>query len=174
MIGVKKNSEVKKNRDGSHDVRMLVCEMADADDVQSVEIMAQGGVDFHPPADSRMLIIEVGPAFKIAIACDDGLDPSVDEGEYRIYGIAGGAIVSDVHCKNDGTVAVNLGGGTAVEFKRLKTAFDQLKADFDNHVHPAGLLLDSTAAPCTGTTAAILVGSTADIDPAESATVLIP
>jgi hypothetical protein len=72
---------------------------------------------------------------------------------------------------------INDGNGTAVEFSRLKTAFDQLKSDFDGlvtifnaHVHPGV----TAGAASTLITATPDTPSTANINPAESSTVQIP
>jgi len=174
MIGVVTGREIKRNRDGARNVMLLQVEIADADDIQAAELIPASGEDYNPPNGARVFLVEAGAAYKIAVACDDGVVPDTAEGEKRIYAISGGAATAMLRLLPDGTARLNEGAGTAVEFSRLKTAFDQLKADFDAHVHPAGLLLDSVAGPCTGTTAAILVGSTADIDNAESPTVELP
>jgi hypothetical protein len=183
MIGEIKSSEVRKNKDGETDVLMLTTELADPDDLQSIQLVTQSGEDYHPKEGSKIIIVTIGESFKVAIACDDGIVPTVDEGERRMYSIdSGGSVAAVIYLKSDGTVEINNGGGTAVEFSRLKTAFDQLKSDFDDlvskynaHIHattavtggggPVGVI-----APTTSTDSP----TTADIDPAESNTVTLP
>jgi hypothetical protein len=175
--GVVKGRELKKNRDGVRNVLVIQAEVSDPDDLQSVELVTQAGEDYNPPDDSRIIIADLGPGFKVSVACDDGIEPSASVGERRLYSISGGAVAAIIHLLADGTVELNGGGGTAVEFARLKTAFDQLKSDFDTlvgiyngHVHPGV----TAGAASTGTTPAAGSTSTANIDPAESDTVTLP
>jgi hypothetical protein len=178
-IGTVTGTEIRKNRDGTQNTVMLQVEMDDADDVQSVELMPHAGMDYRPRSGTKVFIVESGAAYKLAIASKDAIEPSSAVGEQKVYSVdAGGLVAAIVHWMEDGQLVLNMGAGTAVEFKRLKTAFDQLKSDFDNHVHLAGLplgsVVDSIAGPCTGTTAPPSAASIADIDPAESPTVNVP
>jgi hypothetical protein len=174
MIGIVKGREIKKNRDGDQNVLVLQLEIADPDDLQSVELITQMGEDYNPPNGSRVVVFDIGDAFKVGIACADAIVPSAAVGVRRIYSIASGAISALTEWLTDGKIKHNSGNGTAVEFARLKTEFNQLQSDFDTHIHGAGLLLDSTSGACTGTTAIPTATSTADIDNAESDTVLLP
>jgi len=71
-----------------------------------------------------------------------------------------------------------LGGDNMVRFNELKTAFDQLKSDFDNHVHTNAStgfsLVDSLAGAVSGSTGSPTVASTADIDPAKIEEIEVP
>jgi hypothetical protein len=94
---------------------------------------------------------------------------------------AGGAPAAIVHCREDGQLVLNNGGGTAVEFARLKIAFDQLKADFDalvDFINGAPGIGHTHTCPAGGgmTTAMTGTGShtSADIDPSESPTIEVP
>jgi hypothetical protein len=179
MIGVITNTEIRKNRDGLGNRIMLQVELNDGDDIQTVELMTVAGEDFHPPKGTKVFVTEVGAAYKIAIAGDDGIEPSTAEGEKKIYSLSSGAIAAIIHWMEDGQLVLNNGAGTAVEFARLKTAFDQLKSDFDKHTHAVNKLLptaflDSLGFPCAGVTDPPVAPTTADIDPAESPTVNLP
>ncbi len=61
---------------------------------------------------------------------------------------------SEVVIKSDGSVEIATG---ATEYA---AKYESLKNEYDNHIHPAGLLLDSLAAPCTGTTGAPAIALT--------------
>jgi hypothetical protein len=176
MIAVVTGSEIKKNRDGTRNVLMLQCTLNDADDVQSVELFFHAGEEFRPPVGTRLYLEEVGAAYKVAVAADDGIVPTVNEGERMIYSIVGGAPSAVAYFRDDGVVELNGGGGTAVEFARLKIAFDQLKADFDNFVEKIYNIHNHPTAPAGPVSIPSALGSasTADIDPAESDTVKLP
>jgi len=172
-----KNRELKKNRDGSGNVLLIQAEVSDPDDLQSVELVTGSGEDYNPPNGSKLVVIELGNAYKVAVACDDGIEPAAAIGERRLYSISGGAVAAVIWLKADGTVELNGGGGTAVEYSRLKTAFDQLKSDFDTlvgvfnaHVHPGV----TAGVASTGSTATPGSTSSADMSPAESDTVTLP
>lgn len=187
MIAVVKSTEIRKNRDGDHDVLMITAEIGDTDDVQSIELACAMGEDFNPPAGTRLILQETGSAYKVAVAGDDGIAPTTNVGERKIYSISGGAVSAVAYFKADGTLQLNNGSGTAVEFARLKKAFNQLKSDFDMHTHSYGPLMDSLGVgvkalspvpiplpPEFALTTATTTASSADIDPAESKTVKLP
>lgn len=132
QTGIVKSSEVKKNRDGDHDVRLLSVQMTDKDDVQTVEHMIEAGEDTNPPADSRVVIISIGSAWKIAISCDDGIAPEVEEGEKKIYSSDAGEIKAYIHLKKNGDVIINGDADNAVRFSKLKETIDELQQDVNN------------------------------------------
>lgn len=176
-IGTVIKSEIRKNRDGVQNTVMLQVEMDDADDIQSVELMPHAGMDYRPLPGSKVFVVESGAAYRLAIASKDAVEPSSAVGEQKMYSVdAAGLVRAMVHWMEDGQLVLNMGAGTAVEFKRLKTAFDQLKGDFDAHIHayvsPSGPAL--TSVPTLSNTGAPPAPSIADIDPAESPTVNVP
>lgn len=177
MIGIVKSTSIGKNRDGKTKVLLIQAEIGDADDIQTIELGSAMGEDFHPTPGTKILINEAGKAYKVAVAGDDGIEPSTNAGERKIYSIAGGGIAAVIYLMADGTAQINGGEGMAVEFGRMKEAFDQLKSDFDNHTHsyspgpsPPALTTVPTASP-SGTPPA---PSTADMSDAKSETVKIP
>jgi len=111
---------------------------------------------------------------------DHGVVLVVDNGEHRPRNLKDGESV--FYSKHGQTVLLNengeyvFEGGTdfGVKFDELKTAFDQLKSDHDSHIHLAGAILDGDGAACTGATAAVAVGSTANINPAKVTKVRLP
>ena len=78
-LGTVTGRRTDKNRDGGGDRLLLQVEMSNADDVQTVEMINAPGEDSNPPNGSQVLIVDLGPAFKAAIAADDGVDPSMSE-----------------------------------------------------------------------------------------------
>jgi hypothetical protein len=105
--GKVKDRSVRKNRDGDHDVLMLKVEMTEADDVRLVELFTQAGEKFNPPNNTKFAILTIGSAYKIAVACDDGIDPSgVNPGERKLYSMDedGGSEVTKLHFKNTGDI----------------------------------------------------------------------
>lgn len=185
-IGTVKNVTVAKNRDGENNVRLLDVELSDADDIQTTELYTQAGEDYNPPKESKVFVLSVGAAWKIAIACDDGIEPAVAEGEREIYSSSGGSKQATIYLKNDGTIVIT---GTSVEingdadfavaFDDLKTGFDTLKTQintfitaYNGHAHaylPGPLASTNTATPLPAGVAA-----TATIDGAKVPTVKLP
>ena len=92
MAGEVTGSEVKNNRDGKIAKRMLQVRISDVDDIQTVQFMSFTGDDTHPPIGSTVLIVSIGEAWKIAIAADDSIVPSMAVGEKKIYSLSGGTI----------------------------------------------------------------------------------
>lgn len=167
-IGKVTGREVIKNRDGQNDRLMLQVEITDSDDIQTVELRNQYGEDNNPVNGSQVLIIDMGSAFKVAIAAEDGITPSMNPGEKKIYSVSGAAIAAFINFLASGILEINGNSDFAVAFNDLKIAFDQLKSDFDNHTHLY------TPGAGTPTQTGIPPASTADIDPAKVDTVKLP
>lgn len=174
MIGIIKGSEIKKNKDSDVKRVLLQVEFVEGD-VKTIELMTQVGEDVNPGKNARVIVIEDSESYKLGIATSDDIEPTVDAGEKEIYSTDSPITTKKAKIKLDKNEQIILNDGTdyAVAYNDLKTAFDQLKSDFDAHVHAAGTLLDSTAAPCTGSTAAP-VASTADMSAAKVEKVRLP
>jgi hypothetical protein len=111
-------------------------------------------------------------------------DPEASAGEKRIYARDADAEIKaviwlkangDIEIASDGDIIFNQGTDYAVQFTALKTAFDQLLADFNAFVAVYNLHTHASApvgpvAPPTGTG----VTSSADIDPAKVEKVRFP
>ena len=132
--GIVTGREFKKNRDSGSDRLLLQVQITDADDVHTVEYMSPPGEDSNPPDGAKVLIIDVGRAYKIAIAADDNISPSMAEGEKKLYSISGGAIASFINFLTSGIVEINGNNDFAVRYNELETGFNQLKTDFNNLV----------------------------------------
>lgn len=106
ILGTVTGQEIKQNRDGDHPVRLLQVEFA-PDDVQTVEWMANSsGDDSAPPVGSRVLVLAISTAYKVAIGIDDEIDPEVEAGERKLYSSENGAIKAFAYFKKDGGIVV--------------------------------------------------------------------
>ena len=132
--GIVTGREFKKNRDGSNVRLLLRVQITDSDDVHTVEYMSPPGEDSSPPDGSKVLIIDIGSAYKIAIAADDNVEPSMLEGEKKLYSSSSGAIAAFINFLQGGIVEINGNSDFAVRFTALETAFNQLKTDFNSQV----------------------------------------
>lgn len=131
-IGRVISSEIAENLDGEGKVLLLKVEISDPDDLQTVELFQQAGMDGRPQDDDAVLIAEISDAWKVALAVDDGIELTAEKGEQEIYSYnASGEKLARVKCTKDGEAVLNDGEDWAVEFSALKAAFDQLKSDFN-------------------------------------------
>ncbi len=127
-----KNTSVEKNRDGEKEVRILKAEISDPENIETVEFLNQSGEDTHPVKESKVFILQIGTAWKVAIAVDDGIKPTVSEGEKKLYSIKDGSISAFLHWKEDGSVVINGDDDNAVRFSKLKETIDELQSDINN------------------------------------------
>ena len=162
--GIVTGREVQKNIDGTVEKLLLQVQITDPDDIQTVEQMTQSGEDTNPANGAKVVIVQNGVSYKMAIAVDDGIVPTMNPGEKKLYSISSGAIQAFINLLANGDIELNGNAKSAVSFAELKTAFDQLKSDFDTHIH-SGV---TTGAGVSGVPTA---STTADIDPAEVDTV---
>jgi len=157
---------VGKNRDGDKNVLILQVELTDPDDVQSVELFRQSGEDYNPPNDSRVIVIDLGSSWRVGVAVDDGIEPSMNEGERKIYSIDAGAIKAFMNLLSSGVIEINGNADNAVRFSKLKEAFDDLKTQWDAFA--------TAYAPGTGGSPATANPSTKTIDPAKIDVIKVP
>ncbi len=166
QIGTVQSVEFRKNKDGDANTVMLQVELSEPDDIQSVELFTQSGQEIIPENGDEVIIVSLTPSYRIAIAGNDQVIPSMGNGERKIYSTNGGAISAFINFLNTGILELNGNSNFLVKFNELETAFNQLKSDFDTHVH-SGV----TTGP--GTSAIPVSPSTADIGPAKSTDILI-
>jgi hypothetical protein len=154
--------EIKPNMGAENPRRLLQVQVTDDQDVQTVELFGPSGEDTAPVNGSRVIILQIGNAWKIAIGVDDGVTPTADSGEKILYAINNGAIAAKIHLKADGKVDLNGGTKSAVSYAALNTALQ-------------GLVTAINAALATKQDAPGSPGSlTLDLSAAESATVRLP
>ena len=126
MIGTVRGFEIGPNRDGTNNVLLLQVEISDPDDIQTVEYFSGAGDDTIPPEGSLVTILSVGRAWKIAIASNDNITPSMSEGERKIYSSDGGSIQAFINWLSGGNLELNGNGNSAVTFAALNTALQTL------------------------------------------------
>ncbi len=166
IVGIEKST----NRDANNSRLLLSVEISDPDDIQIVELILPFGLDVYPPVGSKVFLDDAGEAYKIAMAIDDGIDPGTEEGESIVYSVSEGVVVARTYYKNNGDIEIeSVGGGFVnlrnggiveingdsdfmVRFSVLKTAFNQLKSDFDTHTQ---VISGGVAQPPTASSADI-------------------
>ena len=112
-IGTVNSSEIGPNRDGDDNVRLLKVEITSPDDEQTVEWIQAAGIDFTPAVDTAVVVDDLGQAWKIAYAADDGIEPETAEGEYQIYSYANGVKKAKIWLYNDGKIRIENDNGYA-------------------------------------------------------------
>lgn len=132
-VGTVRGREIRKNRNGDDDVLLLQVEISEADDVQTVELMTHAGDESSPENGARVVLLQIGPAWVVALAADDLIAPGITPGERRVYSQDGGARKATIYWRTDGQLELNGTGDFAVRFNALEVAFNQLKSDFDAH-----------------------------------------
>jgi len=175
MIGIVKGREIKPNKDGTVDRILLQVEFTE-NDVRTIELMPGNGVDFNPVTGSRVFVASDSDSYQLAIASTDDIEPESNTGEYEIYSNDSGTKKAKIKLKTDEEIVINDGTDYAVAFNELKTAFDQLKSDFDNFVNTIFNLHNHPTAPTGPVSVPSVTGSssTADIDPAKVDKVRLP
>jgi hypothetical protein len=125
------------------------------------------GDDSPPQNGDNVVVLDIGPSFRVAVAVQDSVVPSMPAGEKKIFSRDGsGAIAAFVNLLAGGDLELNGNFDTAVRFAALKTEFDELKGVVNSHTHlynpgPGGPTPTAVGTP----------QSAADLTGAESATV---
>jgi hypothetical protein len=205
-IGVVTGDELGKNFDSEGDVRLLQVQIGE-DDTQLIEMGRIAGIDYNPPDDSAAFFVKIFESGKFVVATDDGITPSAEKGELKLYSSEGGTKKSEIHLVADGSLTVTGGNGEAitvaggeitisadkiilssddievggnadfaVRFNELKTQFDILKKDVNNHINVTYMTHNHpTAAPGSPSPPSVPgVPTTADISGAKVDTVKLP
>ena len=124
-VGTLVGQEIKTNRDGDRQVRILKVQITDDQDIQSSEKMSMPGEDSNPPDDSQVMILSLGDAWKLAIAINDGITPASDleKGEKEFYSSESGVRKAVLRLVKDGIIKMN-GGGRQVARKNDPSLVD--------------------------------------------------
>jgi len=112
--GIVTGRKVGKNKDADHSVLLLQAELTAGDDIQTIELMNQAGEECNPPNGSKISILNIGRAFRVAVASNDKIAPVTTPGEKRVYstGADGAEVVAQIHLHDDGTIEVKNAGAT--------------------------------------------------------------
>lgn len=130
-VGTVRGREIRENRNGGADVLLLQVEVSDADDIQTVELMTQAGDESSPPDGAHVILVQLGPAWVVAVAADDLIPPGIAEGERRVYSQDGGTRKASIYWRASGQLEINGTGDFAVRFTALETAFNELQTQFN-------------------------------------------
>jgi hypothetical protein len=99
------------------------------DGKQSFESMPYG-VDSSPISGMKAIYASTGTSGKSVIIGYINTNQVAEEGETRIFSSGG-----EIWLRTNGTCEILGTGNFLVKFNELETAFNQLKSDFNNHVH---------------------------------------
>ena len=168
MIGKITGRTITKPINGDKNRIILQVELMTDEDIKTVELISQAGEDTNPANGCRVNIIDITDSYQIGVGVSDDIAPSCDPGEKEFYSTDSPVTTKKARLKLDknSIVIINNGSDFAVRYNELETAFNQLKSDFNNHIH-AGV---TTGSGSTGAT----TPSTADITTAKCDTVKIP
>jgi len=170
------------NRESGPVVVLLQVQLTDDGDVQTVQLMNPPGEDNMPVVGSRVVVHDVGSALKIAYAANDGLEPSMAEGEKMIYSLESGIIKGFIKLYETGNIIIEgakvtltasgdleLNGNVdyAVRFNALQTQLTAFMVMLLAHTH-SGV---ASGAATSGTVNSPL---TLDISTAKATTVRLP
>lgn len=154
QIGTITGRTITPNKDGDIDRVMLQVEMSSPDDIQTVELISLPGQDENPINGSRVYIMEVGTSYKVGIAVNGGVVPSIETGEKSLYATndAGAlqcfidllktgeidivGVAASIILLNSGIIELNGSADFAVRFNALQSKLTALEAQLLAHVHP--------------------------------------
>jgi len=134
-IGTVVGREIIENRDSENESRMLSVELSEANDVQSIEHINQNGEQTNPLDDTTVLVLELNPSWKLAIAINDlvDIDETLDPGEKKIYAVdSSNNIVSSIYLRNTGIVEIGGGDQFVALANKVKTALDFINNVFSS------------------------------------------
>lgn len=104
-LGIVTGSEKKKNRDGSIAAVLLQVQMSAVEDVQTVQYMPSSGEDSPPQEGDKVVVLELGTAFKLAVGVQDAIAPAINPGERKVYSRSdAGAIAAFMLLANSGDI----------------------------------------------------------------------
>ena len=108
-IGEILKSEIAKNRDAEEETEIFQTQMVEENDEQRVEQMHIPGVQYNPPVTSRSFVQRVTKAWKFCVGIYDRVPrlTTLNPGERVSYGSKDGAIVCQLHYKDDGTIQID-------------------------------------------------------------------
>jgi phage gp45-like len=167
-LGTVTGQEIKTNRNGEVDVRLLQVQFSNERDIQTVQHFNPSGEDSAPINGDEVIVFEIGAAFKVAVATQDALAAVMGAGEKKLYSRdSGGAIAAFINLLAGGNLELNGNSRSAVGYDDLVTEFNELKSAFNSHTH-------SGVTSGGASTGAATPQSAADITTTEVPTVKVP
>lgn len=130
-IGTVTGFEIRKNRDAQTNGLLLQVRLTNEDDVQTVQYVNPAGEDGNPAIGSQVIILDLGPAFRVAVAVVDKIAPQMGTGEKKLYSQDNDAISAFIDLLASGIINLNGTAHNAVRFTPLETALLQLVTDIN-------------------------------------------
>jgi len=147
--------------DGFRNVKFL--RMGNSD-IQETEQIAPHGIDSNPVKDMVAIYaptLQQGEPVIIGFINKKLID--LDPGETSVFSTDdSGDLSTFIHLLADGTMKIGGDADFMVRFNELKSGFDQLKADFNSHIHTTTATIG--ASPTPGVITPPTSPSTASID----------
>ena len=85
ILGTVTGQEIKKNRDGGVEVRLLQVQISNEVDIRTVQYMPMSGDDSPPQTGDKVVVMDIGHAFQVALGVQDSVVPSVAAGERKMF-----------------------------------------------------------------------------------------
>jgi len=169
MKGIVTGTFIGPNKNGLENVRMLWVSISEPTDIQPVQYVSQSGDDTAPQVGDEVTIVQISESFKIAIASDDLITPTMLPGEKKTYSFLSGTIKAFINYLITGILELNGNNDYAVRFNELQTAFNELKlshntlvALYNLHEHVLDVPNNKTLITANQTTPSV-----ANIEPAK-------
>jgi len=135
--GIITGYEIGKNKTGTKDVVLLQVRITDKDDIQTIELRNNPGVDSIPALGSRVVILQITPSWKIAVATSDNITSDSSDGEMRLYSQDADVIMAFMKLLKSGIIEINGNGDFAVRFNALDTALQAFITDLNTKLTTA-------------------------------------
>jgi len=118
---------------------MLQVQVTESRDIQSLQL-EQSGFEIVPEIGDMIVIYKVNDSFKLGSIYQNGIvpDPSLKQGETKIYAKQGSSVKSFMRCRVSGEIELNGDIDWAVKFSALESLVNELNSKFDSHIHPGG------------------------------------
>jgi phage gp45-like len=166
-LGTITGQEIKKNRNGEVDVRLLQVQFSNERDIQTVQHFNPSGEDSAPIKGDQVLVLDLGLAYKVAVGMQDILAAVMGAGEKKLYSRdVDGNIAAFVNLLSGGNIELNGNADFAARFSNLESMVSDLNTKYDAHTHP------DPVSGSTGTPSNAPLGL--DISGAKVDTVLLP
>jgi hypothetical protein len=162
-LGVIKGRAIALNKDGDSKRLLLTVEVME-DDVRTVELVTQAGMDINPATGCRVNIVPLSESYQIGVGVSDDLLPECDPGEFEYYSTDDPATTKKARIKGDknGNIIINQGANHATQWEALNTKLQALVTAIN-----AALATKSNGSGSAGTL-------TLDLTSAEVTTVKVP
>lgn len=131
--------EVTTNKDGDTPRLMLQVRFSSDADIQTVEYVPLPGQDESPINGSRVYVIGIDESYKIAIAVNDGVEPTSATGEKYLYSVDDTGVVQAIlKLYKSGIIEINGNADFAVRFDALDTALQTMLTALNADIIIAG------------------------------------